>query len=148
MKKADIGLIGIAVMGQSLALNMESKGFKIAVYDLNPEQTVAAYALTAGSLLGLMPEKKLRRGDATGAIKIQPKFDNILSYFDDHGRAQVVKNGAVGIIGTDSEYIINPQFSSISECYEDGYYVVTVGNTAVGIIDASGKYVVSPRFEN
>lgn len=86
--------------------------------------------------------------DATGAIKIQPKFDNILSYFDDHGRAQVVKNGAVGIIGTDSEYIINPQFSSISECYEDGYYVVTVGNTAVGIIDASGKYVVSPRFEN
>jgi len=43
MKKADIGLIGIAVMGQSLALNMESRGFKVAVYDLNPEQTVAAF---------------------------------------------------------------------------------------------------------
>ena len=26
MKKADIGMIGLAVMGQSLVLNMESKG--------------------------------------------------------------------------------------------------------------------------
>ena len=33
------------------------------------EKSLGAYAKTAGSLLGLMPEKKLRRGDATGAIK-------------------------------------------------------------------------------
>jgi len=31
MGEADIGLIGLAVMGENLALNMESKGFKIAV---------------------------------------------------------------------------------------------------------------------
>ncbi|MDD4180107.1 MAG: decarboxylating NADP(+)-dependent phosphogluconate dehydrogenase [Victivallaceae bacterium] len=31
--KADIGLIGIAVMGENLVLNMESKGFKIAVFN-------------------------------------------------------------------------------------------------------------------
>jgi len=34
MKKlADIGLIGLAVMGENLSLNMESKGFTVAVYN-------------------------------------------------------------------------------------------------------------------
>lgn len=31
--KADIGLIGLAVMGENLALNMENKGFTVAVYN-------------------------------------------------------------------------------------------------------------------
>ena len=35
MKKADIGRIGLAVMGENLALNMESKGFTVAVYNRN-----------------------------------------------------------------------------------------------------------------
>ena len=33
MKKGDIGLIGLAVMGENLAMNMESKGFTVAVYN-------------------------------------------------------------------------------------------------------------------
>ncbi|MDD5973943.1 MAG: decarboxylating NADP(+)-dependent phosphogluconate dehydrogenase [Spirochaetales bacterium] len=33
MKKADIGLIGLAVMGENLVINMESKGFSVAVYN-------------------------------------------------------------------------------------------------------------------
>ena len=33
MAKADIGLIGLAVMGENLVLNMESKGFSVAVYN-------------------------------------------------------------------------------------------------------------------
>jgi 6-phosphogluconate dehydrogenase len=32
-EKADIGMIGLAVMGENLALNMESKGFTVAVYN-------------------------------------------------------------------------------------------------------------------
>ncbi|MDP4225455.1 MAG: decarboxylating NADP(+)-dependent phosphogluconate dehydrogenase [Bacteroidota bacterium] len=32
-KKADIGLIGLAVMGENLALNMESKGFTVSVFN-------------------------------------------------------------------------------------------------------------------
>jgi 6-phosphogluconate dehydrogenase len=31
--KSDIGLIGLAVMGQNLVLNMESKGYKVSVYN-------------------------------------------------------------------------------------------------------------------
>lgn len=33
MKKCDIGLIGLAVMGENLVMNMESKGFSVAVYN-------------------------------------------------------------------------------------------------------------------
>jgi 6-phosphogluconate dehydrogenase len=33
MSKADIGLVGLAVMGENLILNMESKGFTVAAYN-------------------------------------------------------------------------------------------------------------------
>ena len=33
MSEADIGLIGLAVMGENLVLNMASKGFSVAVYN-------------------------------------------------------------------------------------------------------------------
>lgn len=39
MKKSDIGLIGLAVMGENLALNMESKGYKVSVYNRSTEVT-------------------------------------------------------------------------------------------------------------
>ncbi|MDY0091921.1 MAG: NAD(P)-binding domain-containing protein, partial [Candidatus Vecturithrix sp.] len=33
MKNADIGLVGLAVMGEILILNMESNGFTVACYN-------------------------------------------------------------------------------------------------------------------
>ena len=33
MAKADIGLIGLAVMGENLVMNIESKGFSVCVYN-------------------------------------------------------------------------------------------------------------------
>ena len=33
MAKADIGVIGLAVMGENLILNMESKGFTVACFN-------------------------------------------------------------------------------------------------------------------
>jgi len=41
MSKADIGLWGLAVMGENLVLNMESKGFRVAVYNRTKEKTRA-----------------------------------------------------------------------------------------------------------
>ncbi|MBN2557620.1 MAG: decarboxylating NADP(+)-dependent phosphogluconate dehydrogenase [Clostridia bacterium] len=38
MKKYDIGLVGLAVMGENLVLNMESKGFSVAVYNRTTEK--------------------------------------------------------------------------------------------------------------
>ncbi len=39
MGKSDIGLIGLAVMGQNLVLNMESKGYSVSVYNRTGEKT-------------------------------------------------------------------------------------------------------------
>ena len=38
MKKADIGLVGLAVMGENLIMNMESKGFTVAAYNRTVEK--------------------------------------------------------------------------------------------------------------
>ncbi|MDF2936703.1 MAG: 6-phosphogluconate dehydrogenase [Paenibacillaceae bacterium] len=39
MSKQQIGVVGLAVMGKNLALNIESRGFSVAVYNRSPEKT-------------------------------------------------------------------------------------------------------------
>ena len=39
MKKSDIGLIGLAVMGENLVMNMERSGFTVSVYNRTAEKT-------------------------------------------------------------------------------------------------------------
>jgi len=39
MQKSDIGIIGMAVMGQNLALNVENKGFSVSVYNRTGSRT-------------------------------------------------------------------------------------------------------------
>lgn len=41
MKKADIGLIGLAVMGENLVMNMESKGFTVAVFNRSTDKVLS-----------------------------------------------------------------------------------------------------------
>jgi 6-phosphogluconate dehydrogenase len=43
-QKSPFGLIGLAVMGQNLALNVESRGFQVSVYNRSPEATRAFVA--------------------------------------------------------------------------------------------------------
>ena len=54
-KKADIGLIGLAVMGQNLVLNMNDHGYTVAVYNRTQEKTddfLAGPAKGRESILG------------------------------------------------------------------------------------------------
>ncbi|NEU35453.1 NAD(P)-binding domain-containing protein, partial [bacterium LRH843] len=39
MTKQQIGVIGLAVMGKNLALNIESRGYSVSVYNRSPEKT-------------------------------------------------------------------------------------------------------------
>lgn len=41
MSKQQIGVIGLAVMGKNLALNIESRGYSVAVYNRSTEKTEA-----------------------------------------------------------------------------------------------------------
>ena len=47
-QKQQIGVVGLAVMGKNLALNMESKGFSVAVYNRSPEKTKELVEEAAG----------------------------------------------------------------------------------------------------
>ncbi|MEM8550223.1 MAG: NAD(P)-binding domain-containing protein, partial [Verrucomicrobiota bacterium] len=52
---SDIGLVGLAVMGQNLALNIADHGFKISVYNRTTSKTdafVAEHPDTPGGLVG------------------------------------------------------------------------------------------------
>jgi 6-phosphogluconate dehydrogenase len=51
MSKQQIGVVGLAVMGKNLALNIESRGFAVSVFNRSPEKTK--------ELVSDFPEKKL-----------------------------------------------------------------------------------------
>ncbi len=57
MSKHDIGLIGLAVMGQNLVMNMANKGFSVAVYNRTTETT---HEFVSG--LGGRPEGVVEQG--------------------------------------------------------------------------------------
>lgn len=51
MSKSDFGLIGLAVMGQNLVLNVESRGFQVSVYNRTTSVTDAFVAAHPGKKL-------------------------------------------------------------------------------------------------
>ena len=53
MAGAEIGLIGLGVMGQNLALNMAEKGFGVAVYNRTPTRTEAFVQTDEAKRFGL-----------------------------------------------------------------------------------------------
>ena len=72
MATADIGLIGLAVMGQNLALNIADHGFKVAVYNRTKktmEDFVAQNPNTPGGLVGCPTMREL-----VEAVKAPRKF--------------------------------------------------------------------------
>jgi 6-phosphogluconate dehydrogenase len=48
---SDFGLIGLAVMGQNLALNVESRGFDVSVFNRSPDATQSFVAMHPGKRL-------------------------------------------------------------------------------------------------
>ncbi|MBU6180502.1 MAG: NADP-dependent phosphogluconate dehydrogenase, partial [Verrucomicrobia bacterium] len=51
MSKSDFGLIGLAVMGQNLVLNVESRGFQVSVYNRTSSVTDEFIAANPGKML-------------------------------------------------------------------------------------------------
>lgn len=58
MNKADIGLVGLAVMGENLVLNMASKGFSVAVYNRTTKK-VDEFVNGRGAGKGIIPAHSL-----------------------------------------------------------------------------------------
>jgi 6-phosphogluconate dehydrogenase len=51
----NIGLVGLGVMGQNLALNIESKGFSVAAFDLDPEKIKSCGQKWSGKRITVTP---------------------------------------------------------------------------------------------
>jgi 6-phosphogluconate dehydrogenase len=64
--QCDIGLIGLAVMGENLALNMESKGFSVAVFNRTTEVT-EKFASGRGEAKNIQPTRTVE--EFVGAVK-------------------------------------------------------------------------------
>ncbi|MDR1874130.1 MAG: decarboxylating NADP(+)-dependent phosphogluconate dehydrogenase [Synergistaceae bacterium] len=68
MKKADIGLIGLAVMGENLVMNMAGKGFHVAVHNRTTEK-VRAFLEGRATELGPLA------GNISGAFSLRELAD-------------------------------------------------------------------------
>ena len=83
---ADIGLIGLAVMGENFALNMESKGFRVAVYNRTVERVDEFLTTGRGSgkkfvgahTLGELVAALQRPRKILMLIKAGPAVDSVL----------------------------------------------------------------------
>src|ERR1051326_9595728 len=62
----EIGVIGLAVMGENLVLNMESKGFRVAVFNRTTEVT-EKFAATRAKGKNIQPTKTIE--ELFGALK-------------------------------------------------------------------------------
>ena len=51
MSKQQIGVVGMAVMGRNLALNIESRGYSVSIYNRTTSKT--------DEVIALHPDKKL-----------------------------------------------------------------------------------------
>lgn len=65
MSKADIGIIGLAVMGENLVMNMESKGFTVAVYNRSTDKVTNFI------------EGRAKNKNIIGAMTIQQLVDSL-----------------------------------------------------------------------
>ena len=57
--RADIGVIGLAVMGRNLALNFSDRGFRVAVFNHEPEMT-RDFMVQGGEVRGFISAKSIR----------------------------------------------------------------------------------------
>jgi 6-phosphogluconate dehydrogenase len=106
MAKADIGLIGLAVMGQNLALNMADHGFAVAVYN-RTTATTDAFVSGAAADAAVVPARSL--ADLVGLldrprrivlmVKAGAAVDSVIT-----GLAPLLDGGDVIIDGGNSFY--------------------------------------------
>ena len=94
MKKADIGLVGLAVMGENLVMNMESKGFTVAVYNRTTEKVanfvegrakgrniIGAYSL--GELVDSLKKPRKIMMMVKAGQAVDSLIDQLLPYLED-----------------------------------------------------------------
>ena len=93
VEKHDIGLVGLAVMGENLVLNMESKGFSVAVFNRTQQRmldfingrakgkNIAGYTDLEGFIKSILRPRKIMLMVKAGAA-VDALIDMITPYLD------------------------------------------------------------------
>ncbi len=85
MEKADIGLIGLAVMGQNLVLNMNDHGYSVAVYNRTAAKTDAFIAGSGAGRETIYPtysiEELVSRLERPRRVMLLVKAGNVVDQF-------------------------------------------------------------------
>src|SRR5690348_10416066 len=103
-QQCDIGLIGLGVMGENLVLNMESKGFSVAVVNRTPEVT-EEFVAARGKRQSIQPARTLEEFVAAlkkprvamMMVKAGPPVDSVIGQL-----APLLEKGDVLIDGGNS----------------------------------------------
>ena len=86
MDKANIGLIGLAVMGQNLVLNMNDHGFKVCVYNRTAARTdefLQGPAKTSQVIASYSIDKLIHKLQAPRMIMLMVKAGDVVDFYID-----------------------------------------------------------------
>jgi 6-phosphogluconate dehydrogenase len=120
-KLSQIGLVGLAVMGQNLALNIAEKGFKISVYNRSPDKV-----------------------DATVARAVEEKVgDNLVGYKDLKDFVQSIQKPRAIIILIQAGAPVDQTITKLRELLEKGDMIVDGGNEWYLNTERRGKEVAT-----
>lgn len=111
MSKSDFGLIGLAVMGQNLVLNVESRGFRVSVYNRTTE--------TMKEFIGENPDKNLY-----GAETLEDFIDSL----ERPRKVMILVKSSAGGDPNDRD-AVDKVIDSIVPLLDEGDLIIDGGNT-------------------
>ena len=107
MDKADIGLIGLAVMGQNLVLNMNDHGYSVAVYNRTKEKTenfLKGPAAGRETIIGTYsPEELVKSLKSPRKVMLMVKAGEVVDKFID-SMVPLLDKGDIIIDGGNSHF--------------------------------------------
>ncbi len=127
MKRYDIGLIGLAVMGENLVLNMESKGFSVAVYNRTVEKVerflegrAAGKNIGGAFTLGELVDKLKKPRKVMMMVKAGSAVDTIIDHL-----IPLLEKGDIIIDGGNSNF--NDSIRRTAKVEEKGLLYIGTG---------------------
>lgn len=115
-KKSDIGLIGLAVMGENLVLNMESKGFTVAVSNRSVEKVDSFLAGRGGCIIRSVFLGKIKKAFDTVPDLINLLLDPFFSAAIQNAQASWRR-----VVAASAQLSIPMPAISAALAYYDGY---------------------------
>lgn len=111
MSKSDFGLIGLAVMGQNLVLNVESRGFQVSVYNRTTQ--------TMKDFVGANPDKNL-----VGTETLQELVDSL-----ERPRKIMIMVKSTAALDINDRDAVDAVIDSIVPLLDEGDLLIDGGNT-------------------